>query len=156
MTSPTPKKDTSQYSSSGSSTTLNRIRSLDSKSREKLKTNKEYLNKKTTDLASSKLTISQKNLTETSTNSSTSRRLKTVGVTSHLPPPAPTSTSPTPSNYSSNSNSSFKVDHSTASSTSTSTVRTDVFDRLSKRTNSLKNLSSNNNEGKITYESFFF
>lgn len=149
MTPSTSKKDLSHYSSTNSTATLSRIRSLDSKSRDKLK-NKDFLKKSQSSLTSNKMASSQKNLSETS------KKLKSAS--SQLPPAAPTSsshsnsTSPTPNNFNSNSNPSFKIDNSitssnqtpaTNSSTSTSAARSDVFERLSKRTNSMKNLSNN-------------
>lgn len=141
VTNMTPKKELSQSSS------LNRIRSLDSKSRDKLK-NKDFLKKSTSSLsggASSKPANSSKNSSETSKS-----RLKSAS--SQLPPAGPSanSGSTSPTNFNSNSNPSFKVDEGrTAASTSSSNIgqqssRVDVFERLSKRTNSMKNLSNGN------------
>lgn len=141
VTNMTPKKELSQSSS------LNRIRSLDSKSRDKLK-NKDFLKKSTSSLsggASSKLANSSKNSSEASKS-----RLKSAS--SQLPPAGPSanSGSTSPTNFNSNSNPSFKVDEGrTAASTSSTNIgqqssRVDVFERLSKRTNSMKNLSNGN------------
>lgn len=160
MTPATSKKDLSQYSSTNSAATLNRIRSLDSKSRDKLR-NKDYTKKApSTSLATStKLGKSHKDLSD----QQPSRRLKSAS--NALPPAAPTSSSsnsssPTPSNFNSNSNPSFESNSHQAKtittsaatySTSTATTpRTDVFERLSKRTNSLKNLANNNSNNNHT------
>lgn len=144
VTNMTPKKEQSQPSS------LNRIRSLDSKSRDKLK-NKDFLKKSTSSLsggASTKLANSR--------NSSEASKNRLKSASSQLPPAGPSahSGSTSPTNFNSNSNPSFKVDESrTAASTSSSNIgsatqtqssRVDVFERLSKRTNSMKNLSNGN------------
>ena len=158
MTPATSKKDLSQYSSTNSAATLNRIRSLDSKSREKLR-NKDFGAKKPASpvapvatAATGKATGPVKTNEPVAASLSSARRKSTT----QLPPAVPTSPTPqspppqtaaaaTASSFSSNSNPAFKLNNSDAGAT-----RTDVFERLSKRTNSLKNLANNNNNNLNT------
>lgn len=142
-------KDTSSEHSSASTTSssssLSRIRSLDSKSRDKLRSQNKDLKKSNVNLSVSNNQQSlppsgsmQFKATKSETETSTSRRKSSIS-----------NAASTPVNnncFNSTSNPSF----SSNIKTQENCTKKDVFERLSKRTNSMKNLAANLNNQKST------